>query len=117
MMIIGKSINKKGQTTRLEYSNGNIEEFYYDKDGNNSYPVTNFTAISGGNESLGNAFVQKSGDTMTGNLKVPNLNVANDICRGYIYGETNSLNFRGGNPTTGRYTYLKIAEDGVYIDN
>lgn len=35
MMIIGKSINKKGQTTRLEYSNGNIEEFYYDKDGNN----------------------------------------------------------------------------------
>ena len=89
----------------------------HDKDGNNIYPVTNFTAISGGNESLGNAFVKKSGDTMTGNLKVPNLDVANDICRGYIYGETNSLNFRGGNPTTGEYTYLKIAEDGVYIDN
>ena len=43
----------------------------HDKDGNNIYPVTNFTAISGGNESLGNAFVQKSGDTMTGKLTVP----------------------------------------------
>lgn len=63
------------------------------------------------------ARVKDTGDTMTGNLKVPNLDVANDICRGYIYGETNSLNFRGGNPTTGRYTYLKIAEDGAYIDN
>ena len=89
----------------------------HDKDGNNIYPVTNFTAISGGNESLGNAFVKKSGDIMTGNLKVPDLNIANDMCRGFIYGETNSLNFRGGNPITEKYTYLKIAEDGVYIDN
>lgn len=88
----------------------------HDKDGNNIYPVTNFTAISGGN-ALGNAFVKKSGDIMTGNLKVPDLDIANDMCRGFIYGETNSLNFRGGNPTTEKYTYLKIAEDGVYIDN
>lgn len=40
----------------------------HDKDGNNIYPVTNFTAISGGN--LGNAFVKKSGDIMTGELSV-----------------------------------------------
>ena len=70
--------------------------------------------ISSDNSSL---FVLKTGDTMTGNLKVPNLDIANDICRGFIYGETNSLNLRGGNPTTEKYTYLKIAEDGVYIDN
>lgn len=88
----------------------------YDKDGNNIFPVTSFEAMSG-SEGLNNAFVQKSGDIMTGNLKVPNLDIANDICRGYIYGETNSLNLRGGNPTTEKYTYLKIAEDGVYIDN
>lgn len=62
-------------------------------------------------------YVLKSGDTMTGNLKVPNLDIANNICGGFIYGETNSLNFRGGNPTTEKYTNLKIAEDGVYIDN
>ena len=62
-------------------------------------------------------YVQKSGDIMTGNLKVPNLDIANNICGGFIYGETNSLNFRGGNPTTEKYTNLKIAEDGVYIDN
>lgn len=88
----------------------------YDKDGNNIFPITSFEAMSGG-EVLSNTFVQKSGDIMTGNLKVPNLNIANDICRGFIYGETNSLIFRGGNPTTEKYTYLKIAEDGVYIDN
>lgn len=88
----------------------------YDKDGNNIFPITSFEAMSG-SETINNTFVQKSGDVMTGNLKVPNLDIANDICRGYIYGETNSLNFRGGNPTTEKYTYLKIAEDGVYIDN
>lgn len=44
----------------------------HDKDGNNIYPVTNFTAISGGNESLGNTFVKKSGDTMTGQLGIGN---------------------------------------------
>ena len=63
------------------------------------------------------ARVKDTGDIMTGNLKVPDLDIANDICRGSIYGETNSLNFRGGNPTTEKYTYLKIAEDGAYIDN
>ena len=63
------------------------------------------------------ARVKDTGDIMTGNLKVPDLDIASDICRGSIYGETNSLNFRGGNPTTEKYTYLKIAEDGAYIDN
>lgn len=63
------------------------------------------------------ARVKDTGDIMTGNLKVPDLDIASDICRGSIYGETNSLNFRGGNPTTEKYTNLKIAEDGVYIDN
>ena len=63
------------------------------------------------------ARVKDTGDIMTGNLKVPDLDIASDICKGSIYGETNSLNFRGGNPTTEKYTYLKIAEDGAYIDN
>ena len=41
----------------------------YDKDGNNIFPVTSFEAMSG-SEGLNNAFVKKSGDTMTGQLTV-----------------------------------------------
>lgn len=55
------------------------------------------------------------GDTMTGKLGVPMLDVGKDICDGYIYGEANSLNFRGGNPSTGKYGYMKLAEDGLYF--
>lgn len=61
--------------------------------------------------------VNKSGDTMTGNLKVPTLDVAPDVSAGYIYGETNSLNIRGGNPNTGTMHYLGIKDSGVYVDN
>ena len=61
--------------------------------------------------------VNKSGDTMTGNLKVPTLDVAQDVSAGYIYGETNSLNIRGGNPNTGTMHYLNIKDSGVYVDN
>lgn len=55
------------------------------------------------------------GDTMTGKLGVPMLDVAKDTCGGYIYGETNSLNFRGGNPSTESYGYMSLAEDGLYF--
>lgn len=61
--------------------------------------------------------VSKTGDTMTGNLVVPNLEVAPDMSAGYIYGETNSLNIRGGNPNTGPMHYLGIKDSGVYVDN
>ena len=61
--------------------------------------------------------VNKSGDTMTGNLKVPTLAVAQDASAGCIYGETNSLNIRGGNPNTGTMHYLSIKDSGVYVDN
>lgn len=61
--------------------------------------------------------VNKSGDTMTGNLVVPTLSVAQNVSAGYIYGETNSLNFRGGNPNTGTMHYLGIKDSGVYVDN
>ena len=61
--------------------------------------------------------VNKSGDTMTGNLKVPSLNVSQDVCLGYIYGTTNSLTLQGGNPTTGTLHRLYIKDSGVYVDN
>ena len=61
--------------------------------------------------------VAKSGDTMTGNLKVPSLNVSQDVCLGYIYGTTNSLTLQGGNPTTGTLHRLYIKDSGVYVDN
>ena len=60
--------------------------------------------------------VNKSGDTMTGNLKVPSLNVSQDVCLGYIYGTTNSLTLQGGNPTTGTLHKLYIKDSGVYVD-
>ena len=61
--------------------------------------------------------VAKTGDTMTGNLVVPTLNVAPNVSAGYIYGETNSLNIRGGNPNTGLMHYFGIKDSGVYVDN
>ena len=61
--------------------------------------------------------VAKTGDTMTGNLVVPTLSVAQNVSAGYIYGETNSLNIRGGNPNTGPMHYLGIKDSGVYVDN
>ena len=61
--------------------------------------------------------VAKTGDTMTGNLVVPTLSVAQNVSAGYIYGETNSLNIKGGNPNTGAVHYLKIKDSGVYVDN
>ena len=61
--------------------------------------------------------VAKTGDTMTGNLVVPTLSVAQNVSAGYIYGETNSLNIRGGNPNTGTMHYLGIKDSGVYVDN
>ena len=61
--------------------------------------------------------VAKTGDTMTGNLVVPTLSVAQNVSAGYIYGETNSLNIKGGNPNTGTVHYLKIKDSGVYVDN
>ena len=61
--------------------------------------------------------VAKTGDTMTGNLVVPTLNVAQNVSAGYIYGETNALNIRGGNPNTGTMHYLQIKDSGVYVDN
>ena len=61
--------------------------------------------------------VSKTGDTMTGNLQVPSLNVNQNVCLGYIYGTTNSLTLRGGNPTTGTLHKLYIKDSGVYVDN
>ena len=61
--------------------------------------------------------VSKTGDTMTGNLKVPSLNVNQDVCLGYIYGTTNSLTLQGGNPTTGTLHRLYIKDSGVYVDD
>ena len=61
--------------------------------------------------------VAKTGDTMTGNLVVPTLSVAQNVSAGYIYGETNSLNIRGGNPNTGTMHYLGIRDSGVYVDD
>ena len=61
--------------------------------------------------------VAKTGDTMTGNLVVPTLSVAQNVSAGYIYGETNSLNIKGGNPNTGAVHYLSIKDSGVYVDN
>ena len=60
--------------------------------------------------------VSKSGDTMTGNLQVPSLNVNQNVCLGYIYGTTNSLTLQGGNPTTGTLHRLYIKDSGVYVD-
>lgn len=61
--------------------------------------------------------VNNSGDTMTGVLKVPSLDIATDKCGGFIYGETNSLNFRGGNPSTESYSYMRLDEGGLYVAN
>lgn len=61
--------------------------------------------------------IKKSGDTMTGTLSVPNLDVSKESCGGYIYGEQNGLCLRGGNPNTESYHYFGIWEDGVYVDN
>ena len=61
--------------------------------------------------------VSKTGDTMTGNLQVPSLNVNQNVCLGYIYGTTNSLTLQGGNPTTGTLHRLYIKDSGVYVDD
>lgn len=42
----------------------------HDKDGNNIYPVTNFKAMLG-SQAVKDAFVQRTGDTMIGNLTAP----------------------------------------------
>lgn len=60
--------------------------------------------------------VSKTGDTMTGNLQVPSLNVNQNVCLGYIYGTTNSLTLQGGNPITGTLHRLYIKDSGVYVD-
>ena len=60
--------------------------------------------------------VSKTGDTMTGNLQVPSLNVNQNVCLGYIYGTTNSLTLQGGSPTTGTLHRLYIKDSGVYVD-
>lgn len=59
--------------------------------------------------------VKKSGDTMTGTLTVPQLHVSPTVCGGYIYDGTNTLNFRGGNPTTSEYGYMSLGKDGLFV--
>lgn len=60
--------------------------------------------------------VNKSGDTMTGSLEVPGLNVSYDACLGRIYGSLASLTLQGGNPYTEDLHKLHIKDSGVYVD-
>ena len=62
----------------------------HDKDGNNIYPVTNFKAMLG-SQAVKDVFVQRTGDTMIGNLTAPTFigslqgNASSSTYSTYIY--------------------------------